>query len=307
MLAAMKFATRATLASIVLIGSVTGCRSAAVTPDDMAVIPAGHFTMGSTAAETAREKAPADFAALERPRHEVTIASFLLARHDVTRGEFAAFVAQTGYSLTGCNVWDGVAWKKSATANWHSPGFAQTDRHPVVCVSLDDIAAYIRWYSQKTGHSYRLASEAEWEYAARAGTTTARYWGDDAARQCSYGNGSERAYSRTFPKEPDVERACSDGYVFTSPVGSFRPNAWGLYDMLGDVWQWTPDCLHFNYAGAPADGSAWATGHCGTHLIRGGSWYDGPWLLRSAARNGRHPAERYNGVGFRLASSLPSP
>jgi ketosteroid isomerase-like protein len=107
-----------------------------------------------------------------------------------------------------------------------------------------------------------------------------------------------------FPKEPEVNRACADGYVFTSPVESFRPNAWGLYDMLGDVWQWTADCLHQNYIGAPSDGSVWTTGSCRWRIYRGASWYDGPWLVRSAMRNGGRLDGRYNGVGFRLAATL---
>jgi formylglycine-generating enzyme len=256
--------------------------------DEMVPIPAGHFTMGSSADELARNKVPDNFAVLERPAHEVTVPSFLLAKHDVTRGEFAAFVAETRYSAAGCNVWDGITWSMVATASWQNPGFEQSDSHPVVCVNLADVNAYIDWYSKKTGRAYRLPSETEWEYAARAGTTTARYWGDDASTQCTYANGSSLTYARAFPKEPDVERGCSDGYVYTSPAGSFAPNPWGLYDMLGDVWQWTSGCAKHGT-------------DCTIHFYRGGSWYDGPWLLRAATRNGGRAADRYNSVGFRLA------
>ncbi len=273
--------------------------------DDMAVIPAGHFMMGSTPADATRDKVAPEFAALQYPLHAVSVPSFLLAKHDVTRAEFGAFVSATAYVSSGCNVWNGFTWAMVATASWQSPGFDQTDRDPVVCVSLADVDAYARWYSQKMGRMFRLPSEAEWEYAARAGTTTSRYWGDDSAQQCTYANGSSMTYGKKFPQEPDINRACADGYVYTSPVGSFQANAWGLYDMLGDVWQWTSDCAHKGYDGAPADGSAWMTGKCTSHFYRGGSWYDGPWLLRAATRNGGKIGDRYNGVGFRLAASVP--
>jgi formylglycine-generating enzyme required for sulfatase activity len=273
--------------------------------DNMMVIPAGHFMMGSTPAEATRDKVAPEFAALQYPQHAVSVPSFLLAKHDVTRGEFAAFVTATAYVAAGCNVWNGFTWTMVATASWKSPGFDQTDRDPVVCVSLADVDAYARWYSQKMGRTFRLPSEAEWEYAARAGRSTSRYWGDDSAQQCTYANGSSLTYGKKFPQEPDINRACADGYVYTSPVGSFQPNAWGLYDMLGDAWQWTSDCAHKGYDGAPADGSAWMTGKCTSHFYRGGSWYDGPWLLRAATRNGGKTGDRYNGVGFRLAASVP--
>jgi sulfatase modifying factor 1 len=285
---------------------------AATQAGDMIVIPAGHFTMGSDAIERAHNDAMKDLARHEQPRHEVTVASFLLAKFDVTRGEFAEFVAQTGYTSVGCNVWDGFKWSAVATASWKNPGFEQTDRDPVVCVNAADVDAYIRWYSAKTGEKYRLPSEAEWEYAARAGTTTSRFWGDDLAQQCTYANGSALSYSKAFPQEPDVNRSCSEGYVYTSPVGTYQPNPWGLYDMAGDAWQWTADCWNNSYAGAPADGTAWTTGDCALRPYRGGSWYDGPWQLRSAMRNDGKIDGRYNGVGFRLASSIdatatPSP
>lgn len=269
----------------------------------MIAIPGGHFVMGSSAGETSKLGIPDKFAHRELPQHEVAIVPFFLAKHDVTRGEFARFVAGTGYVSTGCNVWDGFRWTYVDVASWKSPGFEQTERDPVVCVSRGDAQAYIRWYARKTGQAYRLPSEAEWEYAARAGSTTIRYWGDDDARQCTYANGSSLTYSERFPKEPDINRKCADGYVYTSPVESYRPNAWGLYDMLGDVWQWTADCAHDNYIGAPSDGSAWTSGACNEYIYRGASWYDGSWLLRSATRHTGGRYDRYNGVGFRLAAS----
>jgi formylglycine-generating enzyme required for sulfatase activity len=271
--------------------------------DGMVVIPAGHFTMGSTPAETSRENLKDEWARWEHPQHEVQLRSFALAKYDVTRGDYAQFVQATGHSGAGCFVFNGQGFAKSDTADWRSPGFDQTDRDPVVCVDHDDAEAYVRWYSSKMGHEYRLPTEAEWEYAARAGTTTARYWGDDAGNQCSYANGADQAAGRQFPKW--TVASCSDGYVFTSPVGTFQPNAWGLYDMLGNVWQWTQDCWNESYTGAPTDGSAWTTGNCGRRVVRGGSWYDNPADLRSANRGRNVTGGRSSPLGFRLARTLP--
>jgi formylglycine-generating enzyme required for sulfatase activity len=282
--------------------AATQAQSPAVAQDDMVLIPAGSFDMGSSEAETSRNHVPQEFAEHEHPSHKVNISAFLLATHDVTRGEFAEFVSATAYSSSGCHVWDGYQWLDLAAASWRNPGFDQTARDPVVCVNRADIQAYITWRSKMTGRAYRLPTEAEWEYAARAGTTTSRYWGDDAAKQCAFANGAAESYSRRFPQEPDVNRACSDGYVFTSPVGSFAPNPWGLFDMLGDVWQWTADCGNASFDGAPSDGSAWSSGDCVHHVYRGGSWFDGPWLIRSATRNFGDVDRRFNGTGFRLAA-----
>lgn len=291
--------------SLAFAAFVLAATTSAAADDDMIAVPAGHFVMGSTVGQTTRDKVDGQFAASEYPAHSVTVATFLLAAHDVTRAEFSAFVGATGYASEGCNVWDGFKWTYQTSANWRNPGFVQADRDPVVCVSADDANAYIAWYSRTNGRTYRLPTEAEWEYAARAGTTTSRYWGDDVNRQCLNANGAALEYSKAFPQEADVNRSCSDTFVHTSPVGALAANPWGFYDMIGDVWQWTADCSHKDYVGAPNDGTAWMTGTCRYRRYRGGSWYDGPWLLRSAARNGGLPNGRYNGVGFRLAAAAP--
>jgi len=242
--------------------------------DDTVLVPAGRFAMGSTAEEAARDHVVSIIAEGERPRHEVTIRAFRLARHAVTRGEFARFVGATGYAPEpGCQVWYGETGSRfRPEAGWRDPGFKQTDRDPVVCVNRADIDAFIAWRSKTTGLAWRLPTEAEWEYAARAGTEGSRPWRQDLARQCAYANGADRAYAQAlpepasylkdFPDSPDVNRACADGHVFTAPVGTFHPNAWGLYDMLGNVWQWTADCRKAGYEDAPSDGSAWRPPGC---------------------------------------------
>jgi sulfatase modifying factor 1 len=140
----------------------------------------------------------------------------------------------------------------------------------VVCVSWEDASAYVRWLSQKTGKRYRLLTEAEWEYAARADTTTTRFWGDDAHRSCDYANGADvAAAARLSDVSIGAHALCDDRYAYTAPVGSYRANAFGLHDMLGNVWEWTQDCWNTTYSGAPTDGTAWDAGDCSMRAVRG--------------------------------------
>jgi formylglycine-generating enzyme required for sulfatase activity len=171
-------------------------------------------------------------------------------------------------------------------------------------VSWDDAQAYVAWLSAKTGHVYRLPTEAEWEYAARAGTTTARYGSDNPAELCRYSNVGDLDYSEQHPGDSEVNRACRDGYAFTSPVGSFPPNQFGLYDMLGDVMDWTEDCWNANYSGAPTDGTAWQSGDCGRRVARGGSWDADLSGVRSANRRAPPTSTRNTTLGFRVARTL---
>jgi formylglycine-generating enzyme required for sulfatase activity len=158
-------------------------------------------------------------------------------------------------------------------------------------VNWEDAKAYAAWLSTMTGKTYRLLTEAEWEYAARAGTMTAYYWGDDVGK----GNANCIGCGSRW----DGQRA--------SPVGSFKPNAFGLYDMAGNVWQWVEDCYHDDYSGVPTDGSAWAAGDCSSRMIRGGTWNGNPRLLRSADRIGSAPGNRSAILGFRLGRTLLPP
>ena len=178
-----------------------------------------------------------------------------------------------------------------AAADWRHPPFPQTDRHPVVNVSWNDAKAYVAWLSQTTERQYRLPSEAEWEYAARAGTATARYWGDRTRDACRYANVDDTAHG------------CEGGYGRTMPVGSFEHNRFGLYDMLGNVWEWTEDCWNGNYDGAPADGSPWLRGNCSRRVMRGGSWGLDPKRIRSANRNYGTTGIWGDIIGFRVARS----
>jgi len=277
----------------------------------MAVIPAGSFTMGSPKGEVGRS----DY---EGPQHPVKIAAdFALGSREVTVAEFSRFVQASGYrteaerdSEQGIRVWDGRKWDWSKGKSWRNPGFAQDDRHPVVGVSWNDAQAYVKWLGEKTGKGYRLPSEAEWEYAARARTTRARFWGDDANQACRYANVADRSLSAARPKWPWTIHECDDRYTETAPVGSFEPgsfepNAFDLYDMIGNVWEWTQDCWNDRYSdAAPADGAPWLKGDCGRRVVRGGSWFDSPEIARASYRNRYEPGLRNNIAGFRLARML---
>lgn len=264
-------------------------------PDDFVNIPAGRFKMGSPSNEKGRYDD-------EGPVHEVAITGFALSKYDVTRGEFAAFVKETGYDAgNSCYTFETGEWVLHDGRSWRDPGFRQTERDPVVCVNWNDIHAYAGWLGRKTGHRYRLPTEAEWEYAARAGTTSARFWGENPDQACAYANVADQTARDEIADAKTWEiHNCRDGYAYTSPVGSFKPNGFGLYDMLGDVWQWTEDCYHKNYKGAPTDGSAWMTGTCELHACRGGAWLIEPENVRSASRVRDYPESRFTSLGFRL-------
>jgi formylglycine-generating enzyme required for sulfatase activity len=276
----------------------------------MVVVPSGEFTMGSPAAEGER-------AVDEGPQRQVSIAQpFALGRSEVTVAEFRRFVEESGYRTEaerdtraqGCS---GFIYADPAARNpaqpftsWRSPGLAQAqaDPHPVLCVSWNDARAYAQWLSKKTGRRYRLPTEAEWEYAARAGSAGARHWGDDPVQACRFANVADQSRFQTwsFGQKHD----CTDGHYFTAPAGGYAPNRFGLYDMLGNVWEWTEDCWNASYAGAPTDGSAWLKGDCGQRILRGGSWSTVPRFARSAARH-KNPVDfRDNLTGFRVARSL---
>ena len=230
----------------------------------LVVVPSGSFLMGSSMEEEGRGDA-------EVPLHEVRI-SYQLAvgAYPVTFDEWDACVSDGG---CGGHEPDDNGWGGN---------------RPVINVSWDDAQAYVRWLSGKTGMEYRLLSEAEWEYVARAGTTSRYWWGDDIGRHRANCNGCGSRW--------DDKR--------TSPVGSFPANAFGLYDVHGNVWEWVEDCWNDNYDGAPIDGSAWCTGISSIRVLRGGSWSYGPYYLRSAIRFRNSVGFRSINVGFRIARTL---
>ena len=265
----------------------------------MVVIPAGQFLMGSPATESGRFED-------EGPQHAVTIARpFAVTRFPITRREYEQFVGETHRQGTdGCSSMsnDGE-WVRMEALSWRDPGSAQTADHPVVCVSWDDAVAYSEWLSARSGHRYRLLSEAEFEYVARAGATTAFPWGDSAGTLCAHANSFDVAGRRAHPDWPGAD--CDDGYATTAPVDAFPPNGFGLYGTTGNVFQWTADCfVEGGYASAPTDGTPRTAEPCVARVIRGGSWLNGWRGLRAAMRDRDRPQDRYTNIGIRLAREL---
>ena len=260
----------------------------------MVVVPAGTFTMGSPESE----EASSSYAGFEDPQHSVTIpAPFAVGVYEVTFAEWDA-CERAG----GC---DGNFWLDELRQNEGG------GRQPVE-VGWNDAQAYVSWLSERTGARYRLLTEAEWEYAARAGTQTARYWGESASDQCRYANGFDLTlYEEMDPdvRERRVAPQCSDGYSGRAPVGSFAPNSFGLYDVLGNVAEWTQDCVRDyrlpRYSDAPTDGTAAPeTGDCDGRVVRGGASGGIPVQLRSAYRDFENSTRAHSFTGFRVARTL---
>lgn len=224
----------------------------------MIVVPAGSFTMGGNLR-------------YEQPLHAVTIAKpFAVGKFEVTTDEFKSFISEAGY----------------ASGNYAEPPYSAQGKYPAINISWDDAQAYVNWLSKKTGKSYRLPSDSEWEYATRAGSAGDFYFPEADVNK----------FANVFGKD--------DGYEFTAPVGNFPANRFGLHDVHGNVWEWTQDCWNDTYANSPADGSAWLTGNCNTRVQRGGSWYNEPAAARSPLRSYYPPAIRYSVFGLRVARTL---
>lgn len=271
---------------------------------ELVVIPAGSFTMGSSAQEQAlaiAAGADEEQTARESPQHTVNIKSFAAGRFAVTKGEFAAFVKAKAYQTTaekgaGCGVSKDGKLQNDKDANWLSVGFTQGDDHPVVCVSWDDAQAYVQWLSQVSGKPYRLLNDSEREYATRAGSQSAFWWGDTIDRSQANYSGTAKSYNGSPKGAPRKS---------TVPVNSFSANPFGLYNVHGNVDEWVQDCPHNNYIDAPTDGSAWVDNCSGvTHILRGGNWAFPPRHLRSAS-NMRLPSDRAIFTnGFRVARTF---
>ncbi|WP_439534435.1 formylglycine-generating enzyme family protein [Polymorphobacter sp.] len=270
---------------------VRDCRDCAA----IALIPAGRFTMGADRGEPGRPDGPAHAVTIERP--------FGMAVTEVTNRQFARFVKATGAAdAAGCEVWpkDSVAFDK---ARWQDPGYGREPRpdEPVACVSWNDARAYADWLAGVTGKPYRLPSEAEWEYAARAGTTTDFYWGDDPEAGCGFANLYDAAGAGRFSW---ASVRCNDGAATVAPVGRYKANAFGLHDMIGNVWEWVQDCHVVPYPADHGGQAAVEASPCDRRGVRGGSWMTRPDRNRVTFR-GRDPADvRYFMFGFRVARDL---
>ena len=257
---------------------------------EMVRLPGGMFWMGSPPHEPGRSE--------NELRHQVTVPPFAISKYEVTRGQFAAFVAETDYPTDpSCWTYEKESWRLHPERDWKTPGYDQGDRHPVVCVNAEDAAAYARWLGKKTGHGYRLPTEAEWEYAARAGTETPRYW-DSKESPCDYANVADRTAQRAFSwGEKSYVHDCEDGVVHTAKVGMFQPNPFGLHDMLGNVWEWTCSAYDDKYGGAE---SLCTSDSDSLRVYRSSSWLNQPARVRAALRYKDEASFRSHTLGFRL-------
>ncbi len=264
---------------------------------EMIAIPAGKFLMGSPAHEPGRFDS-------EGPQHVVTVRAFAMARYPVTSQQFLAFLNATGYQPQPCNPLLGLGWKQLHRGLAATPTDVEPPKWPAVCLDWKDAERFIAWINERARAAHpalgsrgpsRLPSEAEWEYAARAGTNTTRWWGNDV------GGGHANCNGCGSPWDDRL----------LGPVDGFDANGFGLAGMLGNAWEWTADCWHPSYVNAPTDGHAWNDSYCIRHAIRGGAWNNVPIFVRSAARvgaaeDGAEPDYDYSTLtGFRLARDLP--
>ncbi|AZD30755.1 dihydropyoverdine dehydrogenase [Pseudomonas chlororaphis] len=246
---------------------------------EMVVLPAGTFTMGTPDDEVGREPD-------EGPMHDVTFAKpFAMSRFQITAGEWDSYVKQTGVVIANGDTRPG----RECVAS--KPRYRQGPRQPAVCMDFADVKAYVAWLSKKTGHNYSMVSEAQREYAARAGSRGPFPFPFDEGKGYSIAK-----HANTYGP--------ADGYSFSSPVGSYPPNAFGMYDMHGNVYEWIADCEHANYVGAPTDGSAWVEPGCESLQIRGNDWGEAPVFSRSGNRNNIYPSTRGDWIGFRVVREL---
>jgi formylglycine-generating enzyme required for sulfatase activity len=264
---------------------------------ELVIVPAGRFEMGSTDGEAGRE---------EGPVRQVTIAHpFALGRTEITRGQFEQFVSATGWDVAdGCRTYVGGQWIDDDAANWRDNGLDATDPDlPVTCVSWRDAQAYVAWLRELSGRPYRLPSEAEWEYAARAGSPAAWPWGNNPDNGCGEANMYDRS-GRSVRDFGWAQADCDDGSSGLAPVASYATNAFGVHDMIGNVWEWTADCYREGYVDVPMDGSAYEPAQCELRSVRGGSWMTRPSRCRASFR-GRDPeTRRLAYFGFRIARDL---
>ena len=306
------------ISSLVLIIAISASAGAAPEFRDcekcpvMVTAPAGVFKMGTAVADRLIDPRTGKPATNDSPQHEVTIdAPFAIGKYEVTVEEFGVFVTDTGYeTVDRCMAFSKPdSFTINNDLNWKETGFNQTGDHPVVCVSFFDAEAYAIWLRDKTGETYRLPSEAEWEYTARAGSTTSYHWGTDSAKTCEYANvRSQGAYAiskRQAAADREEGFPCDDGVRQSSATGSYAPNDFGLHDVQGNAWEWVADCNHKDYDGAPADGSAWLDEpdeetRCPFGVIRGGSYLNLVERSSTTVRAGRPRSGAATNMGFRV-------
>jgi formylglycine-generating enzyme required for sulfatase activity len=267
----------------------------------------GSFLMGSPESEPGHNKS--------QVQHQVTLTrGFYMQTNEVTVGQWRAFILETGYkteaeigqsanSWRGSpDPWTGSHWSTKAGTYWDNPDFSQTESHPVTCVTWNDVQKFISWLNRKDNRSYRLPTNAEWEYACRAGNTNSRFWGDNPDNACRYANVADQDFKRKFNQVRIQIHKCEDGYIETAPVGSFQPNAFGLYDMIGNVMEWCSDWSRYGDYPTGSDTDPVGPSSGEGRIIRGGGWTSSVEICRSANQGMAIPSTRHNTLGFRIVS-----
>lgn len=285
---------------------------------ELVILKTGTATVGADASEGIALGLPADLAAREQPRRRIAVdRPIAFGRFEITIAQFAAFVVDTGYAPEpGCWRFEGSDWTFDKSASWRDSKLEQKDDHPVTCVNWHDAEAYARWLSRRTKHAYRLPSEVEWEYAARAGTQGSYWFGDDRAAICRYVNLGDldteamfkwagRPTKLTLAWTPEN---CHDGYATTSPVDAKPPNAFGIYGALGNVMEWVADCWHEDYSTGPVSQDARLTsGDCGYRAMRGQGWVAIAGSARASFRRKMLATDRRFTFGIRVVRELWRP
>jgi len=263
----------------------------------MVKIPSGTFEMGASDNENFQEKT-------EVPQRRVAVSEFAIGKYEVTVEEFSEF-AKTRSLEGACEDFVDIQLEYIPGINWSDPGFEQSNSDPVVCVSWLEAKAYTKWLSSVTGYTYRLPSESEWEYAARAGTETMYYWGNLSNIGCNFANGADISAKQKRPNWKATMN-CDDGHFRTARAGQYRSNAFGLHDMSGNVSEWVEDSWHKNFLDAPSDSRPWISENVlfDRHTIRGGSWLNTSARIRSAHRLYLRAEGRTTALGFRVARDL---
>ena len=308
---------------------------------EMVVVPPGEFIMGSTNEEVTRAGVRQQDWLREQPSRKVVISKpFAMGRFEIKVSEWRAFLNEVDIDTgSECLTWDisTNSWTELKNADWQNPGYDQSDNYAVGCVGLADAIVYVRWLSEKTGNIYRIPTEAEWEFSARGGQQTLQYWGDSMENICAYANVSDLDRADIhggLAENPTRYFKCRDGFPYTAPVGSYLPNQFGLYDMVGNIWEWVEDCYAPGYAGAPKDGSSRKVDACESagigmnhflaeppqldseiplemrprsdrrYVVRSGGWYARNWFNRPTGRSREFYYFRSSTLGVRVLREL---
>lgn len=268
---------------------------------EMISVMGGDFLIGSS-----------DFQDDEQPVKKIKIAAFMVSRFEITVSQYSKFIDEVGFQeQSPCLVMgENGSWYQNNEASWDNPGFEQGPTHPVVCISWQASKAFVKWLNTKiddTQPQFRLLSESEWEYVAKAGTQTTYWWGNNEEDFCQYTNGADAVAFEQYPQWIKAGK-CSDGHLYTAPVGFYeKPNKFGAEDMIGNVWEWVEDCYKDGYSALANNGDPQQMSPCEKRVFRGGAWGDyGSFYLRSTYRGAWPSGGAFSNVGLRIARSAVS-